>query len=88
MIVAQGHSIGVKQYRGTDGEAELVLLALQCFGFLIKHAGPFMSLKRFSFAEFAEIIEKNYAVANPRTIETIRVLREVHARNVDQAQPA
>ncbi|HEX7646834.1 MAG TPA: hypothetical protein VF450_05445 [Noviherbaspirillum sp.] len=86
MIVSQGHTIGVKEYHATDQEAEIVLLALQCFGHLIKNSGPFMALKRLTFSDLADRITAAYSLADARTAEVVRVLRTVNAHNLTSTE--
>jgi hypothetical protein len=84
MIVAQGHSVAVSQYRGTDAEAEIDRSAVQAFSHLIKASGAFMAVKRFTFGQFAELIERHYE-GDPRTARTVAVLRSVDLRNSDSS---
>nr|WP_314621822.1 hypothetical protein [uncultured Noviherbaspirillum sp.] len=81
MIVSQGHTIGVAEYLGTDEEGQIVRLAVQDFGHLVRASGPFMQFKQVSFVQFSDLIESNYDLLDARTGEAIRVLRQVHLRN-------
>ena len=49
MIVSQAHTIGIKEFLGTDTEGQVVRLAVQDFGYLVRASGPFMQFKRVSF---------------------------------------
>lgn len=82
MIVAQGHTVGIAQYSGTDEEAEIVRSAVQAFSHLIKASGAFMAVKRFTFGQFAERIERHYQ-GDPRVAATVAILRSVDLRNSD-----
>ncbi|MEC4720446.1 hypothetical protein RY831_14885 [Noviherbaspirillum sp. CPCC 100848] len=84
MIVAQGHTVAVSQYRGTNEEAQIVRNAVQSFCHLIKASGAFMAVKRFTFGQFAELIEGHYQ-GGPRIARTVAVLRSVDLRNSDPA---
>ena len=81
MIVSQAHTIGVKEFLGTDEEGQVVRLAVQDFGHLVRASGPFMQFKRVSFEQFSDMIEANYDIRQARTGETVKVLRQVHQRN-------
>lgn len=87
MIVSQAHTIGVKEFLGTDEEGQVVLLAVQDFGHLVRASGPFMQFKRVSFEQFSDLIESNYDITQARTGETVKVLRQVHQRNQGQHEP-
>lgn len=84
MIVSQAHTIGVAEYQGTNEEGQIVRLAVQDFGHLVRASGPFMPFKRVSFEQFSDMIESNYDVLEARTGETVEVLRRVHQRNQPQ----
>lgn len=84
MIVSQAHTIGVTEYQDTNEEGEVVLLAVQDFGHLVRASGPFMQFKRVSFEQFSDMIESNYDIRQPRTGETVEVLRQVYRRNQPQ----
>jgi hypothetical protein len=81
MIVSQAHTIGVKEFLGTDEEGRVVRLAVQDFGHLVRASGPFLQFKRVSFEQFSDMIESNYDIRQVRTGETVKVLRQVHQRN-------
>ena len=81
MIVSQAHTIGVKEFLGTDEEGQVVRLAVQDFGHLVRASGPFMQFKRVSFEQFSDMIEANYDIKQARTGETVKVLRQMHHRN-------
>lgn len=87
MIVSQAHTIGVTEYQGTNEEGQVVLLAVQDYGHLVRASGPFMQFKRVSFEQFSDMIESNYDVLDARTNETVQVLRRVHQRNQPQHPP-
>jgi hypothetical protein len=87
MIVSQAHTIGVKDFLGTDEEGQVVRLAVQDFGHLVRASGPFMHFKRVSFEQFSDMIESNYDIRQARTGETVEVLRRVHQRNQVQHEP-
>lgn len=87
MIVSQAHTIGVKEFLGTDEEGQVVRLAAQDFGHLVRASGPFMQFKRVSFAQFSDMIESNYDIRQARAGETMKVLRSVHQRNQVQHEP-
>lgn len=87
MIVSQAHTIGVKEFVGTDEEGQIVRLAVQDFGHLVRASGPFMQFKRVSFEQFSDMIESNYDIRQARTVETVEVLRRVHQRNQVQPEP-
>lgn len=76
-IVSSGMQIGVSEYLGTQYQGEVVLLALQTFGHLIRS----VAIRKISFTEFADAIAKEYDGSNPKTGETIKVLREVAELN-------
>ena len=80
-IVHAHHRIGVREYQATNYEAEVIQLALQSFGHLIRSMADFAKMKRMSFGEFAALIEAHYDESNARTKETIQVLRAVHNRH-------
>jgi hypothetical protein len=84
MIVSQGHTIGVAEYQGTAEEGQIVRLAVQDFGHLVRASGPFMQFKQVSFEHFSDVIESNYDLMDARTAEAIKVLRQVHLRNHPQ----
>lgn len=84
MIVSQAHTIGVAEYQGTNEEGQIVRLAVQDFGHLVRASGPFMQFKRVSFEQFSDMIESNYDVLEARTGETVEVLRRVHQCNQPQ----
>jgi hypothetical protein len=84
MIVSQGHTIGVAEYLGTDEEGQIVRLAVQDFGHLVRASGPFMQFKQVSFEQFSDLIESNYDLMDARTGEAIKVLRQVQLRNQPQ----
>ena len=81
MIVSQAHTIGIKEFLGTDEEGQVVRLAVQDFGHLVRASGPFLKFKRVSFEQFSDMIEANYDIRQARTGETVKVLRQVHQRN-------
>ncbi len=81
MIVSQAYTIGVKEFLGTDEEGQVVRLAVQDFGHLVRASGPFLKFKRVSFEQFSDMIEANYDIRQARTGETVKVLRQVHQRN-------
>lgn len=81
MIVSQAYTIGVKEFLGTDEEGQVVRLAVQDFGHLVRASGPFLKFKRVSFGQFSDMIEANYDIRQARTGETVKVLRQVHQRN-------
>jgi len=87
VIVSQAHTIGVKEFLGTDEEGQVVRLAVQDFGHLVRASGPFMQFKRVSFEQFSDMIESNYDIRQARTGETVEVLRKVHQRNQVQHEP-
>jgi hypothetical protein len=87
MIVSQAHTIGVKEFLGTDEEGQVVRLAVQDFGHLVRASGPFTQFKRVSFKQFSDMIESNYDIRQARTDETVKVLRRVHQRNQVQHEP-
>ena len=81
MIVSQAYTIGVKEFLGTDEEGQVVRLAVQDIGHLVRASGPFLKFKRVSFEQFSDMIEANYDIRQARTGETVKVLRQVHQRN-------
>ena len=87
MIVSQAYTIGVKEFLGTDEEGQVVRLAVQDFGHLVRASGPFLKFKRVSFEQFSDMIEANYDIRQARTGETVEVLRKVHQRNQVQHEP-
>lgn len=81
MIVSQALTTGIKEFLGTDEEGQIVRLAVQDFGHLVRASGPFLQFKRVSFAQFSDMIESNFDIRQARTGETVKVLRQVHQRN-------
>lgn len=81
MLAVQGETIGVHQYFATNAEGEIILYALQAYGYILKREGQLLKLKRFTFADFATLIARNYDTAEPRTAEIIKTLQTVHDRN-------
>lgn len=76
-IVTAGMQVGVTAYQGSTHHGEMVLLALQNFGHLIRS----VALRNITFSGFADVIEMNYDLAEPKTAATVKALREVHALN-------
>lgn len=80
-IVVHLDTIGMDDYLASDDQAKTVFHALQAYGFLLTHQPPKGVLRRYTFAEFAAVIEMNYDVTEPRHCEVVAVLREVHRLN-------
>lgn len=78
-IIAHGQTLGVDAYQGTNEENETLVHALRSFGFLLRPKD--LSVCRVSFAEFANAIEANYSLDDPRNNEVVLTLRALHARN-------
>lgn len=76
-IVSECMRVGRGPYIATEGQDELVELAIGSFGHLIKS----VALTRLSFAQFADAIEANYSPAEGRTREVLRTLRTLHLIN-------
>ena len=70
--------VGVMGYMGSGQQAKIINLAAISFGHLIKSVAK----KQYTFAEFADIIEKHYDTKVAKTAEVVNTLREVHASNV------
>lgn len=82
MLVACNMQLGVCEFRGTQYHSEIVLLAMQAYGHLIRS----VSLTRYSFKEFADTIANAYDQENPQNKEVVRVLEEVHLLNTPVPQ--
>lgn len=78
-FVACRQTIGVDAFMATPYEAEVVLMAAQNFGFLLKDGTP--QAKRYSFSAFADTIEAHYDLDNLENAETVRVLRRLASRD-------
>jgi hypothetical protein len=79
LIITHGGTIGVDAYSGTKEEAEILLMALSSFGFLLK--GPDFYVHRCTFGAFADAIESNYSLENTKTSQSVNTLRSLHERN-------
>lgn len=78
-IIAHGATLGIDQYVGTNEEAELCLLALRSYGFLLRPSDQ--NVKRYSFQQFADLIEVNYDLDEPRNKAVHAALLSLEARN-------
>ena len=76
-FVSENQQIGVTAFKATQYQAEVVLHAMQCFGYLIKS----VALLKTTFNAFADLIETHYDTSNPQTHETVNVLRQVATLN-------
>lgn len=76
-IVTCGRQVGVRSYKATEYQGEVIKLAVSSFGHLIKS----VALRRMSFREFADVIRKHYDPDTPRIRETLDVLDAVDALN-------
>lgn len=59
--------------RGTVSQGELVVHAMNCFGFLLKSRAP----QSYSLVEFADIIRAHYDDSNPQTRAVLQALLDV-----------
>ena len=74
-ISASRMAIGVGVFPGTKEDAEIILTGMINFGFLLKTTAlP----ERYSFEQFANVIEAHYDAAEPRTHAVVATLRKVH----------
>lgn len=76
-VVSANQQVGLTAFRATAYQAEVVLNALRCYGFLIKS----VALVKTTFSSFADVIEEHYDTSNPQTRESVKVLREVSLMN-------
>lgn len=76
-IIANRITIGVGAYPATIQEDQTVKHALVTFGYLIQVTG---AITRYSFEEFANVIEANHSTEDPRTSEVVKTLRTIHQR--------
>lgn len=58
-LIACRQVLGVDTYRATNEQAQLVTLAMHTYGHLLKDGTP--KVHRFSFDQFADVIEANYS---------------------------
>lgn len=70
--------VGVMGYMGSAQQAEIVNLASMSFAHLIKSVAS----RHYTFAEFADIIEKHYDTTVDKTAKAVNTLRDVHELNV------
>lgn len=75
MICSHGATVAFGDFTGTAEDGELARMALVDFGHLIRGNAAF---KRFTFAEFAQLIKSTYDVANPKTRYVVSGLRRIH----------
>lgn len=80
-IIVDRVTIGCDSYMGSDKEAEILVLALQSYGFLLQASNFDAKTQRYSFEQFADLIEANYDTENPRNAEIVDTLRALHQRN-------
>ena len=78
-IIAHGRTLGVDEFQGTAEEADLFIMALSNYGFLLKPVD--LNVQRCSFAAFADVIEANYDLDNPQNDAVVVALRSLHERN-------
>ncbi len=74
IITAANMTLGVHQYMATADQAQLIEVAVKNYGYLIKT----VALRNWTFKEFADIIEKQFDMANPRNSQIVATLRTVH----------
>ncbi|KSQ21566.1 hypothetical protein APB26_31760 [Pseudomonas aeruginosa] len=77
-IIVNMHSIGVDRYFASDDEAEMVMVGLTNYGFLLKHNN--LQTRRVSFGAFADCIEANCDLTTSQTAAVVHTLRVVHER--------
>lgn len=80
-LIVSRDTLGCDSYQGTNEESELLLLALQNYGFLLKASNPDLKVYRYSFGQFADLIEVNYDRETLQTDEIVKALRKLHERN-------
>lgn len=80
MIEVCQHRIRVAPINATSAEIEIMELAIQSYGFLLK-GHPFATATRYSFEEFASRISEAYDLTTPRNAEIVRVLKSIEQRN-------
>ncbi len=71
-IVVHLDTIGMDDYLASDDQAKTVFHALQAYGFLLTHQPPKGVLRRYTFAEFAAVIEMNYDVTSRGIAKLLR----------------
>lgn len=76
-LIADRVTVGVDTFYGTDEEAKTVELAMLSYGHLLKVN---TAVTRFSFAQFADVIEMHYSIDEPRTAQVVATLRALHER--------
>lgn len=74
-------TVAVDRYYSTDDHAKTVDAAVVNFAHLIRAKAGDARRHRFSFADLADLIEANYSLDDPKTAETVRVLRYVQSDN-------
>lgn len=80
MIVVQGQSIGVPEFKGTTYEGEVARMAIANYAHVLRGNGNF-EVKRFTFGQFADAIARQYDLETPQNAEVVRVLRVLDERN-------
>lgn len=81
MITVHREVIGVAEFQGTSEEGEISKLAVQSYGHILKAQGQFNQVRKFTFGEFADLIEAQTDCANPRNACVVSTLRKIQARN-------
>ena len=77
-VITESMRIQVPSFKVTTHyEAEVVLMAVQNYGHLIRC----VPRREVSFSEFAAEIVKHYDTTTPQTGEVVRVLKELSALN-------
>jgi hypothetical protein len=72
ITVTNNRSLQVQPAFGVPGH-DLATLAVQNYGFLIKHSGP----RTYTAREFADIIEARYGMLEPRNEACVDALRSI-----------
>lgn len=80
-IIVDRVTLGCDSYMGSVREADILVLALQNYGFLLQASNEDAKAHRYSFGQFADLIEANYDTENPRNAEIVKTLRTLHQRN-------
>jgi len=74
-IVIDRLSGRIDAFRADESDTLTIRHALDAYGHLLRAQLETSAPKRYSFGEFARVIEQHYAVSNPRTAEVVRVLQ-------------
>ena len=81
MIDVVQHRIRWQTLDATEYEGEVARLAVESYGHLLKgHA--FNTPARYTYSEFADRITRHYDASQPRHAEIVRVLREIHKKDL------